>query len=207
MGGTQADFVDDLVLTNIVSWEHHEAYKPPRYLCVYEEVLGSMPIRVLVELGSGSGRSLNLFASRFPTARIVGIDLKKPEVPLKGNVEFIKADVASLTEEQLDRIGDRVDVVIDDASHLVGDVVSAFRRLFPRLASGGVYAIEDFGSFVNAPSMFEEGASSFTDNCVGLVKSFVSELAVWKRHRSRKTHETRISKMLLLPDLCLIWKR
>src|SRR5579864_4016741 len=41
-----------------------------------------------------------------------------------------------------DRIG-RLDVIIDDGSHVSEHVRTSFKTLFPRLASPGIYAIED----------------------------------------------------------------
>jgi hypothetical protein len=36
-----------------------------------------------------------------------------------------------------------IDIVIDDGSHLVSDVVSSLNFLFPHLSEGGIYIIED----------------------------------------------------------------
>ncbi|MDR1647626.1 MAG: class I SAM-dependent methyltransferase, partial [Zoogloeaceae bacterium] len=38
------------------------------------------------------------------------------------------------------------DIVVDDGSHVCGDVIATFLNLFPRLASGGVYIIEDLST-------------------------------------------------------------
>jgi demethylmacrocin O-methyltransferase len=40
-------------------------------------------------------------------------------------------------------MGGLVDIVIDDGSHINKHVINAFKILFPKLSSGGLYVIED----------------------------------------------------------------
>ncbi|MFR9729804.1 class I SAM-dependent methyltransferase [Saccharopolyspora sp. MS10] len=119
----------------------------------YERHFGPLrdrPLTVL-ELGIGGyddpaagGGSLRMWKRFFPRALVYGVDVvdKSPLAeqrlyPIRGD----QSDVDFLAE-LAGEIGP-VDVVIDDGSHYCPDVISSFRALFPLLAPGGLYVIED----------------------------------------------------------------
>ncbi len=100
-----------------------------------------------------------------PHAAIVGIDIN-PECK-----EFEEDQIAirigsqsdlSFLEDVLAEFG-VPDVVLDDGSHRMSDVVETFRFLYPRTADDGVYVVEDLhtaywrsmgvGCGVRAPSL------------------------------------------------------
>lgn len=122
-----------------------------QYLSVYEQELGSLaaagkPLRLL-EVGVQNGGSLELWADFLPTgSTIIGLDID----PRIGELAFdnpgISALVADATDSAaIDRaLGDRrFDIIIDDGSHLCRDVRATFELLYPRLALGGRFIIED----------------------------------------------------------------
>ena len=80
----------------------------------------------------------------FPKAEIVGLDIED-----KSFVEEprIRTYTGSQTDEELlARIAadaDDLRVIIDDGSHRSRHIRTTFRVLFPLLADGGIYAIED----------------------------------------------------------------
>jgi hypothetical protein len=105
----------------------------------------------LLEIGVGGygdpragGESLRMWKDYFPKANIYGIDifdksgLQEPRIRIfqgsQADPDFLRW-VAS-------QIG-RLDIVIDDGSHLNEHMVISFQTLFPLLAEGGFYAIED----------------------------------------------------------------
>src|SRR5205085_4846802 len=55
-----------------------------------------------------------------------------------------QADVATLREIVRRDLGGELDLVIDDGSHLPGPTLASFETLFPLLALGGRYVIEDW---------------------------------------------------------------
>jgi len=56
-----------------------------------------------------------------------------------------QADAATLGRLVDDHLAGRpLDLVVDDASHLVGPTRASFNALFPRLRPGGAYIIEDW---------------------------------------------------------------
>jgi hypothetical protein len=103
------------------------------------------PLRIL-EMGVWRGGSLDLWRQYFgPEAVIFGIDID--EVILTLGIDSAEVRVGSQTDEVflrgvIEEMGG-VDVVIDDGSHQSKDVIASLRILFPLLADGGTYVIED----------------------------------------------------------------
>ena len=126
-----------------------------RYLALFERLEPAC----LVELGIDSGASTAVFADLAPQAHLVAVDLA-PDPPRtlaryieeRGAQDRVRpyygvdqADRDRLTEIIELEFGDRpLDIVIDDASHLLGPTTSSFELLFPRLRPGGVFCIEDW---------------------------------------------------------------
>ena len=97
----------------------------------------------LLELGVFKGASLKTWAEYFPNARIVGIDIEPAALARAGGrIEVMIGDLAQ-TEflESLLKLGPKL--VIDDASHWWPDQLRALFVLYPALAPGAIYIIED----------------------------------------------------------------
>jgi cephalosporin hydroxylase len=103
------------------------------------------PLRIL-EMGVWRGGSLDLWRQYFgPDAIIYGIDID--EVITTLGIDSAEVRVGSQTDEifllsVIEEMGG-LDIVIDDGSHQSKDVLASLRILFPRLAEGGTYVIED----------------------------------------------------------------
>ena len=102
----------------------------------------------LLEIGIYHGASLRTWEEYFPKARIIGVDLN----PDFAGASFEKAQAVhgdardpAFTSALSDRIGG-FDVVIDDDGHRMEDQKEAFRNLFPRVKSGGIYVVEDLST-------------------------------------------------------------
>lgn len=108
----------------------------------------------LLEIGVGGhedpnvgGHSLRMWKDYFYNSNICGIDihdkssLEEPRIQIfrgsQADPEFLKKVAA--------QIG-RLDIIIDDGSHINEHVLVSFQTLFPLLAEGGIYAIEDLGA-------------------------------------------------------------
>lgn len=124
-----------------------------RYAEHYQRHLQAMkndPINLL-EIGVGGyrrpgegGASLRMWKQFFPNAHIYGMDIEdKSHVDEDRITTFIgdQSDPESL-RAVADKIG-TIDVIVDDGSHLSPHILTTFRTLFPRLRSGGIYAVED----------------------------------------------------------------
>ena len=118
------------------------------YSLIYEKYfqpLRSAPLKLL-EIGVFDGRSLKLWQEYFPRSEVFGLDID-PDCTRYAD-ERIKILIGSQTdpeilEEIADQAGGSLDVVIDDGSHFVDDMIGSFRILFERVAPGGLYVLED----------------------------------------------------------------
>ena len=120
------------------------------YLSIYEELF--LPFRyktgALLEIGVQNGGSLDTWSEYFTGfTSIIGCDID----PKCGNLTYhdprIKVVVGNATDPNvvnyLHAYNDKFTLIIDDGSHLPFDVIRSFILLFPHLAPGGLYAIED----------------------------------------------------------------
>lgn len=121
--------------------KHYERYFRP---------LRSRRLNIL-EIGVGGyedptfgGHSLRMWKAYFPKSHIYGIDcydkqaLEEPRIRI---VQGRQEDPEFLRQVAKD-IG-RLDIVIDDGSHVNAHVITAFETLFPLLADDGIYVVED----------------------------------------------------------------
>lgn len=105
----------------------------------------------LLEVGVGGyddpmdgGDSLRLWRTYFPKGRIFAIDLhdKRPHDEQRIKTFQGSQDDPEFLNQVADDIG-HIDVIIDDGSHINSHVITTFETLFPRLAPGGLYFVED----------------------------------------------------------------
>ena len=121
-------------------WVHYfEVYH--RHL---ERWRGQAP-RVL-EIGVYQGGSLELWEHYFgPGTKLVGIDIDETAVGLAGPKHTVvigdQADPAFL-RSVVERHGP-FDIVIDDGGHTMEQQITSVEALFPALADGGTYLVED----------------------------------------------------------------
>ena len=88
----------------------------------------------------------------FPSADIYGIDLHTyPEFPggrWRARVRVFQADQSKPNDllTVMQHIGCPLDFVSDDGSHRTDDQITALKTLYPFLAKGGIYVIEDISN-------------------------------------------------------------
>jgi hypothetical protein len=123
------------------------------YLGVYDSVLSSieMPIETVLEIGVQNGGSLEVWSKVAPEAKaILGIDVN----PLCGELEFADSRIrvavtdgsqASLMKAATE-LGQPLSIIVDDASHVSRDIIENFISLWPLLAPGGKFIIEDLAT-------------------------------------------------------------
>jgi demethylmacrocin O-methyltransferase len=105
----------------------------------------------ILEIGVGGyqdpksgANSLRMWQSYFPNSMIYGIDVADKRYHEDKRIKIFQGsqnDPAFL-ESLATHIG-HIDIVIDDGSHINEHILTSFRALFPRLASPGIYVIED----------------------------------------------------------------
>lgn len=142
------------------------------YLDTYEKYLE--PLRdkeiVLLELGVAGGASIKMWREYLPKAKVYGID-NNPDCAGEGIFIGSQTD-ESFLDKVLYEIGE-VTMMVDDASHYAPYTILTFQHLFPKLAHGGLYFIEDTHCFYDktygcAPE-FNEG--------MGMAFNFFTSLA------------------------------
>lgn len=105
----------------------------------------------LLEIGIGGyndphkgGESLKMWGEYFANGKIIGIDIHDKYGLTKGNVSTYKYNATSDEDmHQLLWINGGIDIVIDDGSHINTDIIEAFEIIFPHIADGGIYVVED----------------------------------------------------------------
>jgi tetratricopeptide (TPR) repeat protein len=97
----------------------------------------------LIEIGLAQGASVRMWERYFSRAHIVGVDIRDCSHLAGGRISIETGSQADT--DFLTNLGNKYKplVVIDDGSHLAAHNMISFRSLFPTLASGGLYVIED----------------------------------------------------------------
>ena len=115
------------------------------YIPFYEEVLKpyyeAQPINLL-EIGIGNGQSLMLWRSYFShrASHIFGIDKNQADERVHGDwFEIIEDATNPKAYEWLPAM----DIIIDDGSHYVEEIIKTFLLAKHLLKSNGIYIIED----------------------------------------------------------------
>ena len=116
------------------------------YLRHYEKWLASWRDQEIniIEIGVDKGQSLGTWLSFFPRARIIGVDIN-PECS-KYAGDRVSIEIGSQDDPGfLHKICTKYppSIIIDDGSHQAHHIIYTFEQLFPKLAAGGVYIIED----------------------------------------------------------------
>ncbi len=131
----------------------HSITKPLSYYKIYQDYFQpytASPIRLL-EVGVYNGESMKILSTFFPDSYIVGVDLEMKHIDFSRypNVHYEQADQtnASVLTSVCNRHAPTgFDIIIDDASHIGSYSQATFEALFPKLKSGGIYIVEDWGT-------------------------------------------------------------
>jgi hypothetical protein len=124
----------------------------------YAEALGRRSMRNVLEIGLWQGGSALAFSSLLQPDRLVAIDICDPVLgfdevraqhpsgrPIRVHYQTSQDDEARLNEIIATEFDGPIDLVIDDGSHDYALTRRSFEIVFPHLAPGGLYVIEDWG--------------------------------------------------------------
>jgi predicted O-methyltransferase YrrM len=149
--------------------------KPPTLIDMYEELALRFNRPNIVELGIAAGGSTALLALLFQPRSLVALELDPTPVPALAELAAAR-DLplrAVYGIDQADRervgslVGDVIDLVIDDASHLYEPTLASFEVLFPRLRPGGLFIVEDWAAdFAYAAKIDAGPISAATDAAI-----------------------------------------
>lgn len=129
---------------------HHMRYRPIRLL----EIGGGIPgtnfdARIAHGSNVEGGGSLKMWREFFPHGIICVLDINDPAMLQKYGIVTAQADQSdrAALQRALDHFAangaSEFDVIIDDGSHDPEHQQISFEKLWPRVASGGLYIIED----------------------------------------------------------------
>ncbi len=162
---------------------------------VYEHLLASFRTRgaTLLEIGVASGASLRVWKAYAPLWRVHGID--DNDDCLQG----FQADGLFIGDQRdesflrtvIREIG-KPDIVIDDGGHEASEQRASFQILFPLVAPGGLYVVEDThvwtqGGYMDSDPPAREFFLALTDDLTFSETEILSMhffrqlLAIWKK--------------------------
>jgi demethylmacrocin O-methyltransferase len=122
------------------------------YAPIYDRLFTPLRDRTvqLLEIGVGGGESIRAWLEYFPNASVFGVDKVRDtnlwNVPGAGErYTFANGDQSCATFWAcfISDYGRPWDIIIDDGSHISEDIIKSFECLWPHVASGGLYCIED----------------------------------------------------------------
>jgi hypothetical protein len=144
----------------------------------------------ILEIGVGGyddpnkgGNSLRMWRTFFPNGHVYGVDIYDKS---RHNQRRIKTFRGSQTDQAfldlvVSEIG-KVDIIIDDGSHMNDHILITFQHLFPRLADGGFYVIEDIQTSYWKEYGGNETGRSDLSTAVGYFESLIDGLN-WEEFR------------------------
>lgn len=154
------------------------AHKWLHYFPIYERFFS--PYRnksiFMLEIGVNKGGSLQLWKKYFgPLATIVGIDIKeecRQHEDLNCLVRIGSQSDPAFLKEIIREFG-TPDIVLDDGSHVMSDVCSSFKFLYPLLNNNGIYMVEDMHTCYRSNY---EGGLKRQGTFIELSKDLIDEL-------------------------------
>ena len=104
----------------------------------------------LLEIGSHEGKGLASFFFYFPNSYLIGANINPFQMQFSSKrltELFVDVSSSRSIHSLSDYLKEDLDIIIDDASHNLKDILTAFGILFKKLKSGGCYVIEDMDQF------------------------------------------------------------
>ena len=186
----------------IHKWKHYF----PAYEAHFSRFV-NRPV-LFLEIGCGRGGSLQMWKRYLgPHALIVGIDInpecrnfEEDQIKIRIGSQSDTNFLAGLIEE----FG-TPNIVLDDGSHIMSDVVTTFQYLYPRTAADGVYAVEDLHT-----AYWDDygGGLRREGTFIELCKHLIDELnADWSRNALPPTEFTRSTLAMHFYDSMAFFER
>ena len=138
--------------------EKNKGHGFTKYYIEHLSKLRNKKINIL-EIGSYSGASAAAFSKYFEFSKIFCLDVNISNFEFSSkNIQVFGLDISQekMVNKFFDKIGAQrseqfFDIIIDDGSHKLSDILIGFKSLFNNLKKGGFYVIEDF----KFPNYFE----------------------------------------------------
>jgi len=167
-------------------------HKWHHYIPLYERYFGAWRGKKLrfLEIGVSKGGSLQMWRKYFGDEAIIyGIDIDPGCAKLNGIAGQVRigsqADTAFLASVVEEMGG--VDIVLDDGSHQMEHIPATLKALFPKVAEGGLYMIEDLHSAYW--ETFGGGYRSPQNFFSGMVQDLMDDMHHWYHIDGQKVPE------------------
>jgi hypothetical protein len=157
------------------------------YVPEYRKIADALgPMARVCELGVLNGLSLDMWKDMFPLGLIAGVDLYASSRWPDGTIKIVSGQSDPGLPGQLAEYAPEWDLIVDDASHH-GDLTQAsFDLLWPLVAPGGFYVIEDWfiglplwpstGCWGGAPRGSQAVRESYDPRMLHVVQGIVAKL-------------------------------
>lgn len=188
--------------------------------------LRNEPLKFL-EIGIYRGHSVQLWEGYFPHAELHFIDITSNLIEYystRSHYHFLDQSNVKALHQLAGSLGGNFDIIIDDGGHRMDQQIISFQTLFPYLAPGGIYIIEDLHT-----SYWKEygGHGSIGQplpgpgTCVEFLKKLIDELnytagvttcadsakAPDQLSRSLNLYQAEIEALYFYQSLCFIIKK
>lgn len=119
-----------------------------RFIPIYDEELSKLVhCNRILEFGVFKGESVRWLDNKFPNTEIFAADILtiQPEWPIANNIKYYYVDQGSpeTIKTLFNSIGNELDLIIEDGSHLPNHQKNCLIESFKHLSSGGIYILED----------------------------------------------------------------
>lgn len=163
------------------------------YLPIYDRYFfpwKNRPLRML-EIGVSKGGSLTMWRKYFGADAIIfGVDIDPNCAKFNGKdgqVRIGSQDDPNFLKSVIDEMGG-VDIILDDGSHIAKHMNASLNILFPLLANGGLYLVEDMHtSYWRRHGGGEGRAAGFTNT----LKVLIDDMHHWYHRKGQKIVGTR----------------
>ena len=116
--------------------------EPHQYFQTYVRIAGELGPRARVcELGVLDGESMRMWQALYPLGTVTGVDISTAATWPRGTVRVVaRHDDPALPS----MLGGPFDLIVDDGCHNGETVRRSFALLWPLVAPGGFYVVEDW---------------------------------------------------------------
>lgn len=123
------------------------------YMDIYDKYFAPMREEAIgiIEIGVKQGKSLRAWSAYFPNAHIVGIDINPNSAQHADSDNRISVVIGDQTDpatidDALQKLPCAPSIVLDDGSHLNELTMRSYAALWPCVAQGGYYILEDMAT-------------------------------------------------------------
>lgn len=117
---------------------------------IYSHLLHDRDVKSFLEIGlflsnNEPTTDLHAWAEVFPNAEIFGAYWKAHLLFSTDRIKthYVNQDVPESFDFLKTQLPEKVDVILEDASHILSKTITTFEQMWDRVADGGLYMIED----------------------------------------------------------------